>query len=434
MTNPVTHKVVSGDTLYSLAKKYGLTVNELKSINKLTSDTIKIGQILKLIEFTHTVISGDTLYSLAKKNNTTVETLKSINGLKNDVIKVGQILRLPEKYGASFILQDEHGNVLRNLDYEIELSDSSVYSGITDSMGLTSYIEHTIPLKVVDIRVFARVEVGCCAAPVMLTKDSIPNPFKSSDLPNIPDVLDVMKQMASNYVERKTRNAIVSFRRALELKAVSLAKGVTKFTIQRVLKTRNLHPDEETLIQTIFKNSINTELVKIHKGEFIGWIQDNQTAMTPAGEIYFPDDIYQENYTKAGDNAMHLFIHEMVHVWQYQHGYLVEEEGKNIARQGGYVQGFAYKYDWVVKRRNHLSDFNMEQQADIIADDYMYNHKKLDYRVGVSNQDRLRILREFKQYPDKTEYFPLLPKTSNLIQTVLGFDNGDKVDERANQV
>lgn len=97
MTHPVTHKVVSGDTLFSLAKKYGLTVNELKSINNLTSDMIKVGQILKLTQFTHTVVSGDTLFSLAKKNNTTVDKLKSLNGLKSDTIKVGQVLRLPEK-------------------------------------------------------------------------------------------------------------------------------------------------------------------------------------------------------------------------------------------------------------------------------------------------------------------------------------------------
>lgn len=94
MANPITHKVISGDTLFSLSKKYGLTINELKSINNLTSDTIKVGQILKLTPFTHTVVSGDTLYNLAKKYNTTVDTLKSINGLTSNTIKLGQILKL----------------------------------------------------------------------------------------------------------------------------------------------------------------------------------------------------------------------------------------------------------------------------------------------------------------------------------------------------
>lgn len=49
MSKPTTHKVVSGDTLSALAKRYGTTVKELKSINGLKSDLIKIGQTLKLV-------------------------------------------------------------------------------------------------------------------------------------------------------------------------------------------------------------------------------------------------------------------------------------------------------------------------------------------------------------------------------------------------
>lgn len=101
MSNPVTHKVVSGDTLFSLAKKYSLTVAELKSINGLTSDQIKIGQVLKVSKHstvsnitTHTVIVGDTLTSIAKKYGTTINNLKLLNNLTTDVIKVGMVLKL----------------------------------------------------------------------------------------------------------------------------------------------------------------------------------------------------------------------------------------------------------------------------------------------------------------------------------------------------
>lgn len=91
-----THRVIAGDTLYSLAKKYGTTVNELKSINSLTSDLIQVGQILDLTKNTHKVVSGDTLFSLAKKYGLTVNILKSINGLVNDTIKIGQVLKLKD--------------------------------------------------------------------------------------------------------------------------------------------------------------------------------------------------------------------------------------------------------------------------------------------------------------------------------------------------
>lgn len=49
-TNSSNHIVVKGDTLYSISKKYGITVEELKNINNLTSNTISIGQSLRLIK------------------------------------------------------------------------------------------------------------------------------------------------------------------------------------------------------------------------------------------------------------------------------------------------------------------------------------------------------------------------------------------------
>ena len=66
MSNP-THKVVSGDTLYSLAKKYKTTVDELKKLNGLTSDTIKLGAVLKLPVFQESLKFP---FIIAKSKNT----------------------------------------------------------------------------------------------------------------------------------------------------------------------------------------------------------------------------------------------------------------------------------------------------------------------------------------------------------------------------
>lgn len=49
----------------------------------------------------HTVVKGDTLYSLAKKYNTTVATLKNANNLKSNTIIIGQNLKLPGKTSAA---------------------------------------------------------------------------------------------------------------------------------------------------------------------------------------------------------------------------------------------------------------------------------------------------------------------------------------------
>ena len=73
-----TYTVKAGDTLYGIANKYNTTVDTLKSLNNLTSNTLSIGQVLKLHSSatstdTYTVKSGDTLYAIANKYNTTVD-------------------------------------------------------------------------------------------------------------------------------------------------------------------------------------------------------------------------------------------------------------------------------------------------------------------------------------------------------------------------
>ena len=91
------YKVQSGDNLYDLAKKFGTSVSELKDLNNLKSDSLSINQELKVPavnigETTYTVKSGDSLYSIAKKFNTTVSELKQLNDLTTDFIQVGQML------------------------------------------------------------------------------------------------------------------------------------------------------------------------------------------------------------------------------------------------------------------------------------------------------------------------------------------------------
>lgn len=98
-----TYKVMSGDTLYGIAKKLDTTILELKKINNLTNDSISIGQILKVplktIDFGDTelyqVKKGDTLYSIANKYGITLKELKTINNLTNDNLAIGQLLNVP---------------------------------------------------------------------------------------------------------------------------------------------------------------------------------------------------------------------------------------------------------------------------------------------------------------------------------------------------
>lgn len=93
----ITYTVQKGDNLYSIANKYNTTVNEIKSLNNLTSNNLSIGQQLRIPtnasgNITYTVQKGDNLYSIARKYNTTVNEIKRKNNLTSNNLYIGQQL------------------------------------------------------------------------------------------------------------------------------------------------------------------------------------------------------------------------------------------------------------------------------------------------------------------------------------------------------
>ena len=95
-----TYVITKGDTLYQIAKKYNITVKDLKKANNLTNDLLSIGQNLIIPSTSNNykiyeIKRGDTLYQIAKKFGTTIEKLKKINNLKSDNISIGQKLLIP---------------------------------------------------------------------------------------------------------------------------------------------------------------------------------------------------------------------------------------------------------------------------------------------------------------------------------------------------
>jgi len=90
-----TIKVQKGDTLYAIAKAHNMSVDDLKKLNGLTSDTIYVGKVLKLkaVGTNHIVKKGDTLYAIAKKYGTTIEKLQELNKMgKSTLLTVGKVL------------------------------------------------------------------------------------------------------------------------------------------------------------------------------------------------------------------------------------------------------------------------------------------------------------------------------------------------------
>ena len=95
------YTVQSGDSLWLLSRRYGTTVDAIKALNGLTGDTLHIGQILKIPSsqvipyFEYTVRSGDTLWLLSRRYGTTVDAIKALNGLISNTLNIGQVLKIP---------------------------------------------------------------------------------------------------------------------------------------------------------------------------------------------------------------------------------------------------------------------------------------------------------------------------------------------------
>ena len=97
--------VKSGDTLFSIANKFNVTVQAIKNINNLSSNILNVGQELVIPKeetpstsgefINYTVKAGDSLYKIANAYNTTVNAIMNVNNLTSNALQVGQVLKIP---------------------------------------------------------------------------------------------------------------------------------------------------------------------------------------------------------------------------------------------------------------------------------------------------------------------------------------------------
>ena len=99
--NNIQYVIKPGDTLYNIAKRYNTNVDEIKRINNLNTNMLKIGETILIPSTsnyqTYVIRTNDTLEGIALKYNTTVENIMKANNLLTDDVTVGQIILIPSR-------------------------------------------------------------------------------------------------------------------------------------------------------------------------------------------------------------------------------------------------------------------------------------------------------------------------------------------------
>lgn len=144
-----THVVQPGDTLYAIALRYNTTVAAIKQLNKLDSDLIVVGQILLIPDNAATTLApssyivqpGDSLYTIATRYGTTMRALQQLNDLPNpNLIYAGQSLAIPNSASVAkpgLIIEPAAARQGGTLLIKVARSDVSAIAGTFNGKKLT---------------------------------------------------------------------------------------------------------------------------------------------------------------------------------------------------------------------------------------------------------------------------------------------------------
>ncbi len=278
------------------------------------------------------------------------------------------------QYDEQLQFVSEKNVPLSNIEYRLTLGDGrTLKKDKTDKDGKT-------------------MRIRSANQPLTITKAEF---FVPDNMPRCPD-----KGCSSG----KTDEAV----KRIEIEGIETTRenlGNSCRTVVVKMISRPLTVGEIDMCKLVFQDSIDYTTVRVHNEEYLPFgLQADDNAMTPNGEIYFNPDMYKLDFSVEKPEGKIWFIHEMVHVWQYQLGYWIKWNAFWIAVTGGYIGGRAYKYD-PNEMFKTLPDYNMEQQGEIVS--HYYGGKYLGHPKHVPNLTFFeRVLKEFMRRPNNAALLP----------------------------
>lgn len=165
--NATLYVVQAGDQLLRIARKYGLSLTQLRSANGLTSDTIRPGQVLFIptrqpsstprpptatptgVYVPYVVKPGDRLQRIAVWYGVTMSSIRAANGLSGDTIRVGQTLTIPNptRYPLRYVVQPSDNLTRIAARFETTVEALQIANAMGDSTTIYEGLILIVPAK-----------------------------------------------------------------------------------------------------------------------------------------------------------------------------------------------------------------------------------------------------------------------------------------------
>lgn len=282
-----------------------------------------------------------------------------------------------KKYDQAIRFVTLSGEAMANVRYTLHMADGATACGKTNDEGITERIATDKSERIVKAEIQIPTDSSMCCA--SSATDGADEELETIDVEGV-----------------ATTDA-------------ELGSSVVK--VEAPGHERALTSGEIEMAKLVFGSSVDYAKVKVHNHGywmFLG-LQQKETAVTPNGEMYFPKDIYREDFSLAGLDFEALFVHEMVHVWQHQLGYPVRRIRAPRPKMS---------YDYYLDGTKKLCDYNMEAQGAIISDYFLTVFRNeqeglsaLHYRYAFGLAGRFQLtLSDFLVNPASTANLSLTTK------------------------
>lgn len=153
------------------------------------------------------------------------------------------------------------------------------------------------------------------------------------------------------------------------------------------------------LASSLYGCGLRYNKIWVHRESYLPFnLQPIDVAMSPNGEMWFREDTYSHDFSMEADvQKKHRFMHEMMHVWQAQHGMCVRTRGL-FSRFADY----SYSLD-----KDDIRHYSLEQQASLVSDYWLLQ------AYGFRNYMYLPALRDY--HPKKSDFL-LLQEYRNVMK------------------